>query len=51
MIIYPDNSPMLYVYMIFLETMQIFDLFSIINPDKQQTNSMQGDIICFARML
>lgn len=28
--------------------MQIFDLFSIINPDKQQTNSMQGDIICFA---
>lgn len=29
--------------------MQIFDLFSIINPDKQQTNSMQGDIICFAR--
>nr|BCT73632.1 hypothetical protein [Escherichia coli] len=28
--------------------MQIFDLFSIINPDKQQTNSMQGGIICFA---
>ncbi len=31
--------------------MQIFDLFSIINPDKQQTNSMQGDIICFADAL